>query len=455
MRLRFFLIILTVLIASTAAVTYVQHYFFLTERLSLIDTQIRKTASILATSELAHLKKIDLDDAEDILTEELGADRVGKVFIIRNSVGEVLYASKIASSLGDLPRTPQWATLQTEDYFVRILNLHLSKLDRTLQVGLVLDKNFLKWTIINRRLLVYIGMIIAFAFAISAVLTVVLLAPIRRLAGHLETQMANLSSRRGLARLQGLPPKVLKKASGVWSQADEFARLVKTTQSFIRKTNLYYDLTRNWTSQMAHELKTPLTLTRTEMETAQQGGLVDEKVAAFVLDEIDHIGHIINQFLEWADLENSSAPGNLHAVRLGAAARDIGERLDRFSPGRLRVRIESPGTAIANPLHVDLMITNLVMNALKFSPAHEPVDVTVRESLLRVEDRGGGLPKEVMARLGHPFNKGRNPAGGPKGSGLGLAWVAAMARLYQWRLDIETSARGTSISVFFPPVVKA
>ncbi|NJM09879.1 MAG: sensor histidine kinase [Bdellovibrionaceae bacterium] len=99
---------------------------------------------------------------------------------------------------------------------------------------------------------------------------------------------------------------------------------------------------------------------------------------------------------------------------------------------------------------MDQLITNLLTNALKFSDVTESVEVKVENDRLIVKDAGPGIPPEVLERIGQPFNVGPDSGEGATGNGLGLAFVSAVTKLYQWRLEIRGAGRGAEISILFP-----
>ena len=71
------------LLCISSSLSIVLHTFFLrNDRLESIDREVRQAATILVSSKLGDLEKIDLADAESIISEELGENRIGKFFII-------------------------------------------------------------------------------------------------------------------------------------------------------------------------------------------------------------------------------------------------------------------------------------------------------------------------------------------------------------------------------------
>lgn len=385
---------------------------------------------------------------EDTLSKVLKGTRIGKVFVLRDAHAKILYQSFNVGLLeAELPIQPEWVTVETETEFVRVRNTVIpGEKSLILQVGLVLDRNFINWQIVDARVINYVTGIVVTLFLASVVLTLILLSPLRLLIQHLTVATSNLMN---LRDVEPLPTRLTRYTHGYWSRSDEFASLLSTTQKLIDRINLNYKLTRSWTLQMAHELKTPLAIVRAETESKLKAGVIPSPYAEDVNKEIHQMSEIIGQFLEWAELENSQVQRDLHALRMKAVSKAVVARLDKISPGRIRLQVQNDISVFANPSHLDQLITNLLSNALKFSSASDAVELILIDNTLIIQDRGSGIPKEVQERIGEPFNVGPHEEG-RVGHGLGLAWVAAVAKLYRWGFEVQTSPSGTSIRIQFP-----
>lgn len=453
MRNRFFTIILTSLILAAIGINLVHVYFFKSQRLNLIDRQINESAEMLLSS--AEFKAAITSPAitEKAITNVLQGSRIGKVFVVKNLDNQIIYESFNVGLLNaDLPIKPEWVTVETADEYVRIKNVMIKGQQTViLQVGLVLNQNFLNWEIVDARVVRYVSFIVLALFVAAVFLTLTLLAPLRHLNAHLNEATSNLMN---MKNVQELPKDLLRYTDGSWSKADEFSNLLSTVQKLIDRINSNYKLTRSWTSQMAHELKTPLAIIKLEAEAISKGSLQRDQNAKDILEEVRLMTDIISQFLDWAELESTHGQKDLHAVRINSIIKNVGLRLEKMSPNRIQLKLQSDFSVIANPVHVDQLVANLMTNALKFSAPEKQVEVTVGlangESFVTVKDYGEGLPKEVQERFGQPFNVGTSKEKSMIGNGLGLAWVATVAKLYQWKLDIKTDSSGTAITVYFP-----
>ena len=449
LRNRFFFIILTTLILSAIGINLVHVKFFKSQRLKLIDSQITESSNLLLQSEEFKIAVQKNGAVEDTISRVLKGTRIGKVFILRDSNSTIIYQSFNAGLLRtEIPVTPEWVAFETESEYVRVRNIQLNgKNSRVLQVGLVLDRNFLNWEIIDNRVVNYVSGIVISLFLASVLLTLVLLSPLRILISHLKDAASNLVNMRDV---RPLPKKLLNYTHGFWAKSDEFSSLLDTVQKLIDRINLNYKLTRSWTLQMAHELKTPLAIIRAETDSKMKANLLPGSYSKDVLKEVKQMTEIISQFLNWAELENSQIQKDLHALRIKSVVKNVAARLDKISSQRIRLYLNSDFSVFANPAHLDQLILNLVTNALKFSPENQGVDLIISEDSLTVSDAGPGIPKEVNERLGEPFNIGSYDNIQKTGNGLGLAWVLTVAKLYQWNFQLKSQPTGTTVTIRFP-----
>jgi signal transduction histidine kinase len=106
------------------------------------------------------------------------------------------------------------------------------------------------------------------------------------------------------------------------------------------------------------------------------------------------------------------------------------------------------------------VLTNLVSNAIKFTPKHGRVSVTARcrseELVIRISDTGMGIPKEALPKMFERFYRVNRPGEQIQGTGLGLAIVKKIVMMHNGRIEVESEVgRGTTITVFLPLTTKA
>jgi two-component system sensor histidine kinase TctE len=156
-----------------------------------------------------------------------------------------------------------------------------------------------------------------------------------------------------------------------------------------------------------------------------------------------------------ADPTLNMAAKNQH-VALDSLAGDVAARFfDRALQANIDLGVDTAPAGIrADPALIDDLLSNLVDNALKYTPAGGTVTISTgtknQRSYLAVEDSGPGIPESDRHRVLQRFYRLPNSPG--HGSGLGLAIVDEIARLYEGRLTIGAGSNGagTRVMVEFP-----
>ena len=209
----------------------------------------------------------------------------------------------------------------------------------------------------------------------------------------------------------------------------------------------------------AHQLRTPITGLQAQLDLllAESAALPVKHRLLILQEGIRQLAHSANQLLTLARADPSVniATKNQH-IALAAVA---GEVVARFFDRALNSNIDlgadvAPVSIVADPSLIDDLLSNLVDNALKYTPAGGSVTVSARSSngkaQLTVEDTGPGIPEEYRERVRQRFFRIPNSPG--HGSGLGLAIVEEVARLYGASVTISAGAggQGTRIDVRFP-----
>ena len=209
----------------------------------------------------------------------------------------------------------------------------------------------------------------------------------------------------------------------------------------------------------AHQLRTPITGMQ-----AQLGLLVAEpaaqpiKTRLLTLQEaVKQLAHSANQLLTLARADpsaNLSAKDQL--VDLQTMINEVAAKFfDRALQANIDLGVDATSLSIrADPSLLDDLLSNLVDNALKYTPSGGSVTVSAGEKsgrpYLAVVDTGPGIPESERQRVRQRFYRLPNSPG--HGSGLGLAIVEEIARLYDAAMSIEagTDGIGTRVLIQFP-----
>ena len=222
---------------------------------------------------------------------------------------------------------------------------------------------------------------------------------------------------------------------------------------------------RRFIADASHELRTPLTSIRGFAELHRQGAVTDPEAVSDLLvrieGEAERMGVLVDDLLLLARLDQQR-PMEKAPVDVGSVAREAVEAARAAAPER-RVNVEAPASALevdGDAVQIRQVITNLLDNALAYSPDGSPVTVTVaavdhedRPSVaVEVTDRGQGLTPNQAARVFERFYRtdaARSRAHG--GTGLGLSIVAAITEAHGGEVEVDsTPGEGSTFRVLLP-----
>ena len=247
---------------------------------------------------------------------------------------------------------------------------------------------------------------------------------------------------------------------------DELDRLVVNLNVMLERIAELMAGLKEVSDNVAHDLKTPLTRLRTRAEqTLRSGVSVDDYREAMekVIEDADTMIRIFDALLMIARAEAGAGREGMVDFDTSIVASDVGELYEPVA--------ESLGVAFQGEIDQALMVhgsreligqalANLVDNALKYGVGDDTVPVDTKSVTLAatrrgttieisVADRGAGISAADRARITDRFVRLENSRSRP-GSGLGLALVAAVARLHNGELRIEDNRPGLRIVIVLP-----
>lgn len=245
----------------------------------------------------------------------------------------------------------------------------------------------------------------------------------------------------------------------VESIPEESARLVDEINALLIRLKESIDRNSHFSADVAHELRTPIAgmLVQLQSGGADASDRERRQVIAKVALGLKRLNHVVNQLLILASIEPEKIRQQFKPMELGEVARNV---ISELSPAALEKEIEMALDADESVMFdgnkplIAILISNLVNNAIKFTPPGGAVTLRLAKAqegiFLTVEDSGPGIPE---ASKGWVFERRNRLAGsGSGGNGLGLAIVREICRLHQGRLVLEDKVEGSGliVNLFLP-----
>ena len=211
-----------------------------------------------------------------------------------------------------------------------------------------------------------------------------------------------------------------------------------------------------FTANVSHELKTPLTSISGYAEMIATGFAKQEDVVHFaqvIGKEASRLLTLISDIIQLSELDESPASSQTKSVDLYSLAEDCLKSLEIAAQKKnILLLLEGEPTSVYGVRHqLWELIYNLCDNAIRYTPSGGRVTVTVKEQKVTVKDNGIGIPKEHQARIFERFyrvDKSRSKETG--GTGLGLSIVKHIAERHHAAVILHSEEqRGTEIAVDF------
>jgi len=223
------------------------------------------------------------------------------------------------------------------------------------------------------------------------------------------------------------------------------------------------NMRKEFVANVSHELRTPLTSIRTYAETLIEGALDDRETATNFLKVIDEEAQrmtlLVSDLLELSRIDSKQSALEMDVIDLVALLRlAVRQSQVLASTKSQTIEIEASSTPCfieANASRINQVVTNILTNAIKYSPENTTISVTMEIAdkyfNIFVKDQGMGIPEENLPRIFERFyrvDKARARAMG--GTGLGLAIVKEIMVEHGGQVDISSRlGEGTTIVLRF------
>ncbi len=205
---------------------------------------------------------------------------------------------------------------------------------------------------------------------------------------------------------------------------------------------------RTMVRDVAHELRTPLTILRGSLEELVDGFTdpTPDRLASLE-EEVLRLGRVIEDLDALSAADTATLSLRLQPLDLADVARDAAQSLaGQAADGDLELRCSlEPAPVSGDPGRLHQVVTNLLTNAVKFTPSGGRVEIRTRtvdgSASLDVVDTGPGIPQEELPQVFDRFIRGA-AVGGLSGSGVGLAVVDELVRAHGGTVTAESLPEG-------------
>jgi len=237
------------------------------------------------------------------------------------------------------------------------------------------------------------------------------------------------------------------------SLARSFNSMVSVLDETMHKLDESARVQRRLVADASHELRTPVTSIRTNMEILER---VDElppeersRLINDVVVQLEELSELINDLIELA--REDEHIDSREEVRFDVLVSEAIERARLHAPkARFEVALD-PTVVTGVPSRLGRAVNNLLDNAVKFAGTDEPIEVRLHDGELEVRDHGPGIDADDLPHIFDRFFRGARSRALP-GSGLGLAIVRQVAELHAGSVSVTAAPGGGTVVRMRVPV---
>ncbi len=254
----------------------------------------------------------------------------------------------------------------------------------------------------------------------------------------------------------------LDRRIAVPERQDELNRLATTINRLVERLQDVLVRERQFTADASHELRTPLAAIRGTLDVLQRRPRTQEhyeEKIRFCIGEVDRMSGMVEQLLSLARYDSGAVRPKIASFDIVHGLFRLRERMSAVLQAKDIVAnmVADPVVRVmADPDLTDIILGNVLSNAVKYSPPGSFVDIRIVESTSRVEvavsDRGIGIAKDHLGKVFDRFYRSDvSRASDIEGVGLGLTIVKRLADLQSLTVEIESElGKGTTVRIGFP-----
>jgi heavy metal sensor kinase len=245
---------------------------------------------------------------------------------------------------------------------------------------------------------------------------------------------------------------------------DELGRLASTFNEMIAKLEESFRQVKRFTADASHELKTPLTILRGEVEVGlkRKRALKEyQRILVSNLEEVNRMSRIVEDLLTLSRADMGELTMEREEIELSSLAREVWEDLQIMAQEKgIQLKFTDDGFTMVegDPLYLRQLILNLTENGLKYTPPGGKVELNVKGDRdhglvsLFVSDTGVGIAKKDLKRVFDRFfrvDKARSRETG--GTGLGLSICQWIAHAHEGQIGVQSKVgKGSTFTVTLP-----
>lgn len=238
---------------------------------------------------------------------------------------------------------------------------------------------------------------------------------------------------------------------------DEIKKLAETQNAMLDRIEKAFKSQERFIADASHQLLTPLTILRGEIEVQQKTNSPDPQFLISALQEVENLSRIVKDMLLLARIDAGLGALEFSDVELDEILLDVTARLQKLATAKnIHIKFDIIENSERTQVRGDYdllsnLFFNLIENAIKYSNPASSIFIRViwnqDQTIVEIEDEGPGIPVENQKVIFERFSR-LAPSGSTKGFGLGLAIANKIAILHKAELSLQEKPTQGTLFVF-------
>jgi signal transduction histidine kinase len=207
---------------------------------------------------------------------------------------------------------------------------------------------------------------------------------------------------------------------------------------------------KRFVADASHDLRTPLTILRGELENFAEDARLDSELrdrVGSILEEVVHLGKIVEQLFTLSRLDDGEAQNEWTRFDLAELAKTTAEQMNLLAEDKgisIACDASHPVPVKGNQVRIKQVVVNLLDNAIKYTPAKGVIQLRVLASnghaVLEVEDNGIGIPPEALPHVFERFYRvDKSRSADSESAGLGLSIVKSICAAHGAEVEVQST----------------
>ena len=381
-------------------------------------------------------------------------------FCIQNNSTAILSDDKVALNFGEIKE--EELTVATSGIATTV-TFSDSKTEYTLVVSSISKTADVILNLMLRFLHAVIAIILLLSFLSAFICSKVIVSPIAKIS-HISKRMTSLDMTwkcdiESNDEIGVLASSLNTMASRLQVTMEELKNANYQLTDDVEKFRVLEEQRRNFFAAVSHELKTPLTILKGQIENMILGYgdyQNHEKYLPEALKATEDIEHLVKEIITISKMENMDLKDTLQEISLKQTTNDIIQAILPLAQDKdiqIHQNISTDMVLSVNPNLWSKALSNIIGNAVRHSPCRENVFISLQScenrNTLVIENTGASIPEADLPHMFTPFyraDKSRNKATG--GNGLGLYIVKTILDLHGMTYCIKNTERGVAFSLY-------